>query len=96
MSGDRRAPTTTELGLKDSTFIFWTGLFLPGTTPRDIVGRLHEELRKAILVPAVQERIAKTGNEPMPMTVEAFDAYFKEDVQSTVRLMQQIGIKPTE
>jgi len=89
-------PTTTELGLKDSTFIFWTGLFLPGKTPRDIVGRLHEESRKAMLVPAVQERIAKTGNEPMPMTVDEFEAYFKEDVLSTARLMQRIGIKPAE
>ena len=102
VSSEKRAtalpdvPTTTELGLKDSTYLFWTAVFLPAKTPRDIVNKLHEESRKALLVPAVQERIAKTGNEPMPMTVEEFGAYFKQDVLSTTKLMQQIGIKPQD
>jgi tripartite-type tricarboxylate transporter receptor subunit TctC len=102
VSSEKRAtalpdvPTTTELGLKDSTYLFWTAVFLPAKTPRDIVNKLHEESRKALLVPAVQERIAKTGNEPMPMTVDQFEAFFKEDVRSTAKLMQQIGIKPQE
>src|SRR6266545_4165587 len=91
-----QVPTTTELGFKDSIFLFWTGVFLPAKTPRDIVNKLHDESRKALLVPAVQERIAKTGNEPMPMSVEEFEAFFKEDTSSIVKLMQQIGIKPTE
>ena len=47
-------------------------------------------------VPAVQERLAKTGAEPMPMTPEQFEKYFKEDVLSTAKLMQQIGIKPVD
>jgi tripartite-type tricarboxylate transporter receptor subunit TctC len=59
-------------------------VFLPAKTPRDIVNEMHEESRKALLVPAVQERIAKTGNEPMTMTV---DAFFKADVRSTAKLM---------
>jgi tripartite-type tricarboxylate transporter receptor subunit TctC len=102
VSSEKRAtalpdvPTTTELGLKDSTYLFWTAVFLPAKTPRDIVNKLHEESRKALLVPAVQERIAKTGNEPMPMTVDQFNAFFKEDVRATAKLMQQIGIKPQD
>jgi tripartite-type tricarboxylate transporter receptor subunit TctC len=89
-------PTTIELGLKDSTYLFWTGVFVPAKTPRDIIDRIHDESRKAMLVPAVQERLAKTGNEPMPMTVDEFGAYFKEDVLATAKLMQQIGIKPAD
>jgi hypothetical protein len=30
------------------------------------------------------------------MTVDEFDAFFKQDVRSTAKLMQQIGIKPQE
>ena len=102
VSSEKRAialpdvPTTTELGLKDSTFLFWTGLFLPAKTPRDIVDRLHEESRKALEVAAVQERIGKTGNEPMPMTVSQFETFFKNDVLATSRLLAQIGVKPPE
>jgi len=102
VSSEKRAmllpdvPTTTELGLKDSTYLFWTGVFLPAKTPREIVNKLHEESRKALQVATVQERVAKTGNEPMPMTVAEFDTFFKDDVRATTKLMQQIGIKPQD
>jgi tripartite-type tricarboxylate transporter receptor subunit TctC len=34
--------------------------------------RLHAETQKALAVPAVQERLATFGVEPMPMTVDEF------------------------
>jgi len=87
-------PTTAELGLKDSAYLFWTGIFVPAKTPRDVVDKLHAESQKAMQVPAVQERLAKVGTEPMPMSVDEFGAYFRNDVLSTTRLMQQVGVKP--
>jgi len=87
-------PTTMELGLKDSTYLFWTGIFVPAKTPRDIVSKLYDECRKAMQVPAVQERLAKVGSEPMDMSVDEFEKYFRADVLSTAKLMQQVGIKP--
>jgi tripartite-type tricarboxylate transporter receptor subunit TctC len=89
-------PTTAELGLKDSAYVFWTGIFVHAKTPRDIIGKLYEECRKAMQVAAVQERLAKAGTEPMPMSTEAFGKYFREDVLSTAKLMQQVGIKPVD
>jgi tripartite-type tricarboxylate transporter receptor subunit TctC len=47
-------------------------LALPAKTPRAIVDRLHAETQKALAVPAVQERLATFGVEPMPMTVDEF------------------------
>ena len=76
--------------------MFWTGIFVPAKTPRDIVAKLYEECRKAMQVAAVQERLAKAGTEPMPMSTEAFGKYFREDVLSTAKLMQQVGIKPVD
>jgi tripartite-type tricarboxylate transporter receptor subunit TctC len=89
-------PTTAELGLQDSAYLFWTGIFVPAKTPRDIVERLHAESQKAMQVPAVQERLAKVGSEPMPMSVDEFGRYFRADVLSTAKLMQQVGVKPSE
>jgi tripartite-type tricarboxylate transporter receptor subunit TctC len=87
-------PTTIELGLKDSTYLFWTGIFVPAQTPRAIVDRLYDESHKAMQIPAVQERLAKVGSESMPMSSDEFGRYFRDDVLSTAKLMQQIGIKP--
>ncbi len=87
-------PTTSELGLKDSTYLFWTGIFAPAKTPRDILVRLYEETQKALQTAAVQERLAKAGAEPMSMSADEFGKYFREDVLATAKLMRELGIKP--
>jgi tripartite-type tricarboxylate transporter receptor subunit TctC len=89
-------PTTLELSLKDSTYLFWTGIFVPAQTPRAIVDRLYDESQKAMQIPAVQERLTKVGSESMLMSVDDFGRYFRADVLSTAKLMQQIGIKPAD
>ena len=47
-------------------------------------------------LPVVQERLAKVGSEPMPMSVDEFGKYFREDVLATAQLMQRVGVKPVE
>jgi tripartite-type tricarboxylate transporter receptor subunit TctC len=80
-------PTTAEAGLKDAAYVFWNGLFFPAKTPADIVDKLHAETAKALAVPAVQERLAKIGQEPLTMTPAEFEKYFHDDVRATAKLM---------
>ncbi|MEA2938337.1 MAG: hypothetical protein QOC56_1841 [Alphaproteobacteria bacterium] len=89
-------PTTAEAGLKDAAYVFWNGLFVPVKTPKEIVNRLYDESKKALAFPAVQERLAKVGQDPLPMTSEQFDKYFKDDVTSTAKLMKDAGVRPQE
>jgi tripartite-type tricarboxylate transporter receptor subunit TctC len=86
-------PTTAEAGLKDASYAFWNGLFLPAKTPREIVAKLHDETEKALLVASVRERLAKVGQDPLPMSTEEFDKYFRDDVTATAKLMSEAGIK---
>jgi tripartite-type tricarboxylate transporter receptor subunit TctC len=88
-------PTTTEAGLPDSAYDFWVGLFLPAKTPRDIVDKLHDEAQKTLQVPAMRERLAKLGYEPMSMTPQEFETYFKADVVATTKLVKAAKI-PTQ
>jgi tripartite-type tricarboxylate transporter receptor subunit TctC len=86
-------PTTIEAGLTgDSVHPFYSGLFLPAQSPRAIVTRLHEEAAKALQTPAVQERFKQLGVEPMPMTLEQFDKFFRDDVEASVRIVKAAGI----
>ncbi len=87
-------PTTAEAGLKDAAYVFWNGLFLPAKTPRDIVAKLHAETTKALAVAAVQERLAKIGQEPLPLSPAEFEQYFHADVRNTAKLMAAAGVKP--
>ena len=44
---------------------------------------------------AVQERLAKLGVEPMPMSLEQFEKFFREDVAANVQLVKAAHI-PTQ
>jgi tripartite-type tricarboxylate transporter receptor subunit TctC len=87
--------TTTEAGLVDSASPFWSGLFLPAKTPRDIVVKLHQETEKALQLHSMQERLAELGVEPMPMSPEQFDKYFRDEVEADVKLVKAANI-PTQ
>ena len=86
-------PTTIEAGLPtDSVYPFYTALFVPAKTPRDTVEKLHRETAKALLAPAVRERFAGLGVEPMPMTLEQFGKFFRDDVAANLVLVKAAKI----
>jgi len=89
-------PTTAEAGLKDASYAFWNGIFVPAKTPRTIVAKLHQETQKALAVPSVRERLAKAGQEPLSMTTEQLEKYFRDDVRNTAMLMKQTGVQPQD
>jgi tripartite-type tricarboxylate transporter receptor subunit TctC len=86
-------PTTAEAGLLDSAYEFSIGLFLPAKTPSDIAVRLHKETATALQTPAVQERLAQLGFEPMPMSQEQFATWFRRDVEGHARLVKVANIR---
>jgi tripartite-type tricarboxylate transporter receptor subunit TctC len=88
-------PTVVEAGYPDAQYLFWGGLALPAKTPRAIVDRLHAETQKALAVPAVQERLAAFGVEPMPMTVDEFGKFYRDDVAAIVKLAKDVNLVPT-
>ena len=83
MSSARRStalpevPTTVEAGYPNSDYEFWLGFFLPAKTPRDIVERLYQEIRKAKEHPDVKAKLAASGGEPMDMTPAQFQDYIR-------------------
>jgi tripartite-type tricarboxylate transporter receptor subunit TctC len=86
-------PTTIEAGLSaESIYPFYSGLFVPAKTPRAIVDKMHAEAVKAIQAPEVQARFAKLGVEPLPMTVDQFAKYFRDDVAATLDLVKAANI----
>jgi tripartite-type tricarboxylate transporter receptor subunit TctC len=99
VSTDKRAaalplvPTMAEAGLKDADYAFWNGIFVPAKTPRAIVIRLHRETEKALAVPSVRDQLAKVGQEPLSMTTERFEKYFRDDVRNTATLMKKAGLE---
>jgi tripartite-type tricarboxylate transporter receptor subunit TctC len=88
-------PTVAEAGYPGAEYLFWGGIGVPAKTPRSIIERLHNETQAALKVPAVQEKLAKLGVQPLPMSVEAFGRFFREEITSTIKLAKNIKLEPT-
>jgi len=87
-------PTVIEAGLSpDSVYPFYSALYVPAKTPRDIVERLHRETAKALDVPEVRQRLTTLGVEPMPMTVDQFGQFFKDDLAANLALAKAANIR---
>jgi len=86
-------PTTLEAGYADSDYVFWNGMLVPAKTPRAIVERLHQEAQKVLALPAVKEKFAPQGIDPMPLTPAEFDALIKKEIDINVALVKAAGIK---
>jgi tripartite-type tricarboxylate transporter receptor subunit TctC len=83
-----------EAGYRDAEFPIWIGMLAPGKTPRDIITKLHAESVKALQIPATQEKLAKTGVEPLIISPAEFDARVRKEIETNGALAKAAGIKP--
>ena len=73
-------PTFTELGFPDIALTAWYGIVARTGTPAPIVGRLSEELLKALRKPEVKERLLNAAVEPTALGRDEFGAFMKADL----------------
>ena len=75
-------PTVAESGLPGYEASIWLGLMVPASTPRPIVDKLNATVNAHLARPETRAAMAQGGAQPMPMTVEAFDAFLRRDVDT--------------
>jgi tripartite-type tricarboxylate transporter receptor subunit TctC len=85
-------PTPAEAGLAGFEFTSWQGLFMPATTPRDIVQRVQRDTARALAQPELRERLRALGMEIVGSTPEEFEARFKADIVKFTRLVRDARI----
>lgn len=88
-------PTVGEAGYPNAQYLFWGGVAFPAHTPRAILDKMHDETQKALNMPVIQEKLANLGVQPMPMSVDQFAKFVRDDVASTVKLAKDINLVPT-
>ncbi len=87
-------PTSIEAGYPNSDLNFWIGIFAPAGTPRDIVARLSREIGIALANPAVREKLASQGVDPMTMGAEEFQTFVNAESVSMAELAKALNLKP--
>jgi tripartite-type tricarboxylate transporter receptor subunit TctC len=73
-------PTIAESGVPGYAFDVWYGVVFPGGTPRAIVQKTNAELRSVLALPALRERFAAGGLEPVSNTPEEFRDLIRSEV----------------
>ncbi len=86
-------PTTEEQGFANSGYTFWVGLFTPAGTPRLVIDRLNAEVRKALELPELQERLLALGTDPSPTTPQELERMVAREIQENAELARKAGIR---
>ena len=99
VSGPRRSPlfpdlpTLHEAGVKGYETVAWGGVIAPANLPRDIVTRLHAEIRKALASPFVLERFKQLDTEADGGTPEEFLALVRSEAPKWADVVRRSGAK---
>jgi tripartite-type tricarboxylate transporter receptor subunit TctC len=85
-------PTTAEAGLPEYVSSGWFALLAPKGTPKPIVDKINRELAAAIADPAVRERFAALGAEPMAVSPEEAAKFVSSEVGKWRGIITKAGI----
>jgi tripartite-type tricarboxylate transporter receptor subunit TctC len=75
-------PTTAEAGVAGAEAIFWSGLFAPKGTPKEITARLEAEVRKVMQEEEVRKRLQGLATQAASSTSQEFAARIASELQS--------------
>jgi len=84
-------PTYQEAGLQ-IVLDQWLGLLVPAGTPPAVIARLNAAADKVLADPAVRERLAQQGLEPVAGTSEQFAKLYRDDYEKYGRLVKELDI----
>jgi tripartite-type tricarboxylate transporter receptor subunit TctC len=86
-------PTARESGLPDFEAMLHYGLLAPAGTPPEIIARLNRELRSLLGSPAVRERIATDGGDPLPSSPQDYAADIDREEAKWSALIRKLNLK---
>jgi tripartite-type tricarboxylate transporter receptor subunit TctC len=88
-------PTMTEAGGQADTLIpVFFAFAAPAGTPPDIVAKLNAEMKRALAVPDVAEKLTANGLVPTGSSPEQMAKIVAQDVERFRALVKSIGVKP--
>ena len=86
-------PTLSESGVPGYEANNWNGIVVPAGTARAVVDRLYREISAALKDPAIAQRMAGAGLDPIGDTPQQFARYLKAEAAKWGALVKSAGIK---
>lgn len=89
-------PAATEVGYPEMAIPFWHALYAPAATPRPVLERLNEALRRALADPQVVKAYRDSGTEAFPpdqWSIEAATAYVRRELDRWAKDVRENNIQ---
>ena len=86
-------PTLREVGLADVEISTWYGLYTTAGTPKVVVDKLAAELKRALQLPDVQERLRGLGGMSEDMSIQQFADFNRSEFDRFGKLVKAANIK---
>ncbi len=86
-------PTVAESGYPGFEVIGWFGWLAPAGTPKPIVGKLNQELVKALAVPEVKDRLLSLATVSVGDKPEEFGAFIRSEYEKWGRVIKAAKIE---
>jgi tripartite-type tricarboxylate transporter receptor subunit TctC len=86
-------PTFAESGLPGYESIGWFGFVAPAGTPPEIIERLHVEVKRALEIDSVQQKLRAAGVEPRIGTPDDVKALLETKIPQWAEVIKSAGIK---
>lgn len=86
-------PTIEEAGVPGYESYVWWGVFAAGGTPPALTARLQQHLAAAIQSPDVLERLRSQGIDPVASSPEAFESFYKAEVEKWAKVVKEAQVK---
>ena len=86
-------PTIAESGLPGFDMTNWYGMMAPGATPREVIGKLQQEIASIIALPELKDLLTAGGMTGVASTPERFTEFLSRETIKYARIIQAAGVK---
>lgn len=88
-----QVPTMAEAGLPSVEISAWYGIYMPASTPKAVVQKVHDEVNKVIAMPETKTRLEAVGAELRPMAQADFASFHMAEYQRFGDIIRKNNIK---
>jgi tripartite-type tricarboxylate transporter receptor subunit TctC len=99
ITGEKRLPLLPDVPTIAETLPgyesdIWIGMIAPAKTPAPVIAKLNAELRRALALPEVKDKLAEQGIFTETSTPEAFTATMAADQKRWAEVIKNANIRP--
>ncbi|WP_420223361.1 tripartite tricarboxylate transporter substrate binding protein [Pigmentiphaga litoralis] len=99
ITGEKRLPLLPDVPTIAETLPgyesdIWIGMIAPARTPAPVIAKLNTELRRALALPEVKDKLAEQGIFTETSTPEAFTATMAADQKRWAEVIKNANIRP--